>query len=219
MTEKLIAFHGKQEVKDKYVARVKAHAEADEIIKGIYWQDGKGCAVGCTIEGSEHERYEKELGIPEALAHLEDSMFENLTNGEAKRFPLEFLEAIPVGADLSKIVPQFVIWEFEDKKHGLSQIKEVAEDSEIMEVCEGVVSLYKRVLAGDEPSETEWLDMVEKADRAGAGARAWAWAGAWAWAWAWARARAWAWAGAGAEFDAQMVISKNKLLELLREAK
>ena len=40
---KLLAFHNDPEIKAKYVARVKAHAEADEIIKGKYWEDGKGC--------------------------------------------------------------------------------------------------------------------------------------------------------------------------------
>lgn len=45
----LIAFHGKQSIKDEYLARVRAHKAADEIIKGVYWEKGKGCAVGCTV--------------------------------------------------------------------------------------------------------------------------------------------------------------------------
>lgn len=47
--ENLIAFHGKQSIKDKLLAQLQAHYEADEIIKGIYWENGKGCAVGCTV--------------------------------------------------------------------------------------------------------------------------------------------------------------------------
>lgn len=94
------AFHGDASVKDKYVKRVEAHAKADEIIRGKYWEDGKGCAVGCTIEGKEHRRYETELGIPEAIAHVEDYLFERMPNEDAMTFPLRFLEAIPVGADL-----------------------------------------------------------------------------------------------------------------------
>lgn len=64
----LIAFHGKASVKKTYLARVKKHEKADEIIKGIYWQGGKGCAVGCTIQGDDHGRYETELGIPRIIA-------------------------------------------------------------------------------------------------------------------------------------------------------
>src|SRR3990167_459227 len=127
----LTTFHGDKAVKAKYVARVKAHAEADEIIKGIYWENGKGCAVGCTIEGSDHGKYETQLGIPYQVAVLEDVIFEELPNGHAKKFPLQFLKAVGVGKDLSKICAQVVIWQFEDKKYGLKHIKGVQEDKEI----------------------------------------------------------------------------------------
>ena len=85
------AFNGKQEVKDKYVARVKAHAAADEIIKGSYWERGKGCAVGCTVHSNSHKAYEEELGIPMVLARLEDRIFEGMSNDKAMKFPLKFL--------------------------------------------------------------------------------------------------------------------------------
>ena len=155
-------FLGKQSVKTKYVKRVKAHKEADEIIKGIYWEDGKGCAVGCTIEGSEHERYETELGIPKEVAYLEDSIFENLPNDKAKEFPLKFLQAIGVGKDLSKITAQIVIWQFEDPVHGLKNIKEVQDDKEVNGWCEEVVALYKRDLEGNKASEDEYYKLYKK---------------------------------------------------------
>src|SRR3990167_11344917 len=90
-------FHNKKEVKQKYMARLKQHYKADEIVHGTYWQDGKGGAVGCTIHSSKHGTYESELGIPTWLAYLEDRIFEGLPNGEAKEFPLDFLKAIPIG--------------------------------------------------------------------------------------------------------------------------
>ncbi len=66
--------------------------------------------MGCTIHSREHSRYETELGIPEWLARLEDTIFEGLENKRAKKFPLEFLEAIKVGADLEKIKTPFIIY-------------------------------------------------------------------------------------------------------------
>lgn len=72
----LLAFHGDKAIKAKYLARVKAHAEADEIIHGTYWEKGKGCAVGCTIHSEKHSAYETELGMPIILARLEDRIFE-----------------------------------------------------------------------------------------------------------------------------------------------
>lgn len=53
------SFHNDQKIKTKYLARVRAHQKADEIIKGQYWEDGKGCAVGCTLHSSNHNAYEK----------------------------------------------------------------------------------------------------------------------------------------------------------------
>lgn len=207
-----------QETKDKYIARVKAHAEADAIIKGSYWQDGKGCAVGCTIEGSDHDRYETELGIPKEIAFLEDTIFENLPNDVAMKFPLRFLEAVPVNADLSKVLAKFVIWQFEDEKHGLKNIKEVQDDKEVLGFCEEVVALYKRTLTGV-VSQGEFYDLYVKIDRAMARAGAMAWAWAWAGAWARAGAGAWARAWAGADYDKYYCIMADKLVELIKECK
>jgi hypothetical protein len=106
----MLAFHGDPAIKRKYLRRVRAHAKADEIIRGKYWEDGKGCAVGCTIHGAEHETYETELGIPIALAQLEDTLFECQSNGKAKTFPARFLAAINPGADLSRVQWQFLHW-------------------------------------------------------------------------------------------------------------
>ena len=157
--KKLKAFHNDPKIKAKYIKRVKAHAKADRIIKGQYWSEGKGCAVGCTIEGSDHSKYETELGIPSILAYLEDALFEEMSDAEAMKFPLEFLEAIPVGANLSKVLPQFIIWQFEDKKYGLKNIKEIQNDKEVYRLCEEVVDLYKRELNGKKPTEDEYYQL------------------------------------------------------------
>ena len=239
-------FHGKQSVKDKYIERVKAHAKADEIVQGSYWENGKGCAVGCTIHGNDHKKYETELGIPEEIAHLEDTIFENLSNEEAKDFPLRFLEAVPVGVDLSHVIPELVIWQFEDKEHGLKNIKEVQEDKELCGFCEEVVALYKRELQADTPSQDEYQELYKRIDRARARtgartrvrirawARAWTWTGSWAGTWAgtgaWARARArvgtgtgtWAWAGTwvwtGVRAERNTALA-DKFIELLASSR
>src|ERR1700677_1347171 len=107
MEQKLIAFHGSQEIKDKYLMRVKTHQLADEIIQGTGFdkESNKGCAVGCTLDNYSHAAYEKELGIPTILALAEDDIFEKLSVEESKTFPFEFLSAINVGADLELVYP------------------------------------------------------------------------------------------------------------------
>ena len=99
----LRAYHGDQAIKDKYLARIRAHAAADALTQGIGWDDGKGCAVGCTLEAYDHSLYPIELGIQEWLAHLEDRIFEGLPAAEAMTWPEAFLEAITPGADLEPV--------------------------------------------------------------------------------------------------------------------
>jgi hypothetical protein len=106
----MLAFHGDTSIKAKYLKRVMAHQKADEIIHGKYWENGKGCAVGCTIHASTHGSFETELGIPIMLARLEDTLFEGQTNGKAKTFPARFLRAIRPSADLSRVGWTFLNW-------------------------------------------------------------------------------------------------------------
>ncbi len=233
--KKLLAFHGKAEIKTKYLDRVKAHREADEIIHGTYWEKGKGCAVGCTVEKSQnaHEAMEEELGIPKELAYLEDVLFEEMSNGHAKEWPERFLTAITPGADLSLVASKFMVWQWEDSKFGLGVIKEITDNKELLKICEDVVGAYKKVINGEIIKQSEWEELYKRADDiywagawagAGAGAGAWAWAGAGAGAGARARAwaGAWAGAGAGAEYDKvykeSILAAADKLIELLQEA-
>ncbi len=86
----LIAYHNDPAVKEKYLARVQAHAAADEIIHGMYWQHGRGCAVGCTVHSGDHSAYERELGIPTVLARLEDGIFEGMPTENRNNGPRNF---------------------------------------------------------------------------------------------------------------------------------
>jgi hypothetical protein len=106
----MLSYHSDPEIKARYLARVEGHAAADEIIKGRYWEAGKGCAVGCTVHGASHAEFERDLGIPQMLAWLEDVIFEGLPNRMAKTWPERFLSAIEPGQDLSCVGWQFLHW-------------------------------------------------------------------------------------------------------------
>jgi hypothetical protein len=107
--------------KKEFVAELVKHQEADDFIRGTYWKNGKGCAVGCSIESvsrlknlelknfSDHEKYPELLGIPEWLAQLEDALFENMALKKSKSWPVDFAEAIHTGADLEKIRVPFLV--------------------------------------------------------------------------------------------------------------
>jgi hypothetical protein len=104
----MFSYHSDPAIKARYLARVEGHAAADEIIKGHYWESGKGCAVGCTVHGASHEDFERTLGIPQMLAWLEDVIFEGLPNRMAKTWPERFLSAIEPGKDLSRVAWQLL---------------------------------------------------------------------------------------------------------------
>ena len=102
------AYHNDPAVKAKYVGRMRAHQEADELIRGTYWKNGKGCAIGCTVHSPEHKAYETELGMPEWFAFLEDTIFENMSEAASCRFPMRLLSAIPVGfAEWDRLYHEF----------------------------------------------------------------------------------------------------------------
>ena len=47
----LLAWHGDAALKKSTVATMAAHRKADTLVQGIYWENGKGCAVGCLVHG------------------------------------------------------------------------------------------------------------------------------------------------------------------------
>lgn len=142
---KLRAFHGHPAIKAKYLARVRAHRAADELIRGTGWDGHRGCAVGCTLDRYDHAAYETELGIPAVIAHLEDAIFEGLPLDQAMEWPERFLAAIKPGTDLSFVSAHFFVWLLET---------ELAKWS--TQQSRAVVALYLRRIAGDEPTTHEW---------------------------------------------------------------
>jgi hypothetical protein len=140
----LRAFHGDPAVKRKYLARVRAHAKADEIIHGIYWEGGKGCAVGCTIHSGDHSAYETEVGIPRVLARLEDGIFEALPNGDSKLWPGKFLASITPGTDLGMVWPQFAVWLLVDPKWGVFRHSRGSSKAAIQAVADAYQSVVSK---------------------------------------------------------------------------
>ena len=139
------AFRGDPKVKEKYLARVEAHRDADEIIHNTYWDNGVGCAVGCTIHSDDHQAYEDELGIPEQLAYLQDMIFDSLPIEEARDLTVDFLESIPVGADLRPVVHQFLHWLLVDSGDGVIQY---VQNDGVRDVIQEVADLHRQALRG-----------------------------------------------------------------------
>ena len=107
----MLAYHNDAGLKKSVINEMAMHRKADELVQGYgYWEDGKGCAVGCLVKGSDHSLYETKFGIPEVLARLEDTIFEGPPKKDAQKWPERFLSAITVGSDLSRVGYQFMYW-------------------------------------------------------------------------------------------------------------
>ena len=106
----ILTFTDTEVTKEDLLSELHKHAAADRFIQGAYWQEaGRGCAVGCTLHSfrpgqeAQHRLYEPLFGIPRMIAHIEDHVFELKNIKSAKRWPLEFAAAVPVGADLANL--------------------------------------------------------------------------------------------------------------------
>lgn len=151
--ETLIAYHGDPKIKEKYLARVRAHRKANEITKDQYWENGKGNSVGCTIHSSEYLRYEIELGIPKELARVEDKLFELRVDDSVMLWPERFLSAVPVRANLHTVYWQFMQWLLVDEREGVIRL---AKREQSKAVIEKMGALYARLIAGEPVEYEDW---------------------------------------------------------------
>ena len=108
--------------REAFLAELQAHADADQIVQGQYWDNERGCAVGCSLHSisrlipdarvamNDHYKLAETIGAPPPLLYLEDKIFEGLPVNLARQWPMRFSSAIQQNADLSNVWPQFAAW-------------------------------------------------------------------------------------------------------------
>jgi hypothetical protein len=112
----MLAYHSNPTIKADILAQLERHRRADALVQGYgYWEDGKGCAVGCTLHSGNHMEYESRFGIPVMIARLEDCIFEGLPAEQARQWPERLMSAIEPGSDLSRVGWKFLHWLFTDE--------------------------------------------------------------------------------------------------------
>ena len=239
----MLSYHNDENLKALVVAEMKNHQKKDQFIKGTYEKlNGKfkGCAIGCTIDSvnkifgrsyktSEHKVFEEALGIPEWLARLQDSFFENLPVGDNSQFAVDFLSAVPTGVNLEPVkwkFCSFILKEGIDRillQHNLSE--ELMD--QVVSAMRGVLNLHESAInTGEwdlEAAELAELAAESAAELAAAWSAESARSAAWSAARSAARSAAWsaesaaesAWSAESAEYRRYA----NELIRLLKDSK
>jgi|ERR1041385_1573357 hypothetical protein len=173
----MLSFHNDPAIKQKYLARVIAHRKADNLIQGIGWKNGKGCAIGCILEDYDHSRYPQELGLPIWLAMLQDIIFENLPNKESQYWPENSLAAIPIGINVEIVRHQIAIKKLDRliklQNHNLENNKELKDI--ILPVISSIEIIKKCHEAEINKNYCDWSAARSAAMSAESAARSAAW--------------------------------------------
>ena len=88
---------------------VAKHLEADALIKGAYWQRGKGCFIGCLTHSDNPKTAVDRFGLPQPVLRIAEDIFEALPEDEGKAFFAALPAAVERdGKDLSRVHWQFL---------------------------------------------------------------------------------------------------------------
>jgi hypothetical protein len=149
------AFHADPAIKQEFLTRLQAHAQAGEIInRANVWNDGKGGPVACMVHETDLAVWQERTGIPRAVGSALDIAASYLDEPEqAARFVLEWVEAVEVGQDLRSVAPALMEWLLSDGEYGIHRL---AENEAVRQMINFVADLHHRAATGDAPPEAEW---------------------------------------------------------------
>jgi hypothetical protein len=149
------AFHADPAIKQEFLDRLQAHAEAGEILnRASVWHDGKGGPVACMVHDTDLAIWQARTGIPRAVGGALDIAASYLDDPEqAARLVLEWVEAVEVGQDLGRVAPALIEWLLTDSEHGIHRF---ADDEAVRQMISRVADLHRRAAAGEAPPEAEW---------------------------------------------------------------
>lgn len=158
----MIAFHGDVSIKASLHTELRAgRARGEFVSRGRGGIRSHLLSPDPVIAGLVQERreqtyglYQDRLGIPAVLAAVYELLYEWLPRDANEDWPIQFAEAIPVGADLSLVWPRLAIWLLTDAAQGLARH---AADG-VRETISRVASLYQLTIDGARPPDRLWLD-------------------------------------------------------------
>ena len=89
---------------DILAAQVAAHVAADQVVQGTYWDNGRGCFIGCLSHSSDPTLAAEQFGLTLPLLRIAENIFEALPADEARAFFAALPAAVGCdGKDLSRV--------------------------------------------------------------------------------------------------------------------
>ncbi|HTD03878.1 thioredoxin [Undibacterium sp.] len=175
------AFWGDADLQKAVATQVRQHIEADQVVTAkrvpiCDEENQKYSLMGAALHAADMDRYEGTLGIPAVLAQLEEAvhslMMVEVADGDGKSYdafreqgcsyPVDWLQSIPLGADLRRVTPHFLHWLLLDLISApyLSAFS-VVDDAK--SVVRDVAALHARTATGTMPNAAEWKAAREAA--------------------------------------------------------
>ncbi len=197
--------------KIEFLENSRAHFAADMLLKGTYSDvdaaSFRGCSVGCHVHhifprkskiqianlDGKHGLVATHYGYPAWLAHLQDTIFEGLPNGESAKWHVLLAETLAT-------LPDDYDWQLALHRVHIAILRvSYRTAGSAQEAAQRVIDLHECAVGGNSPSEDDWSAARSAAEAAAeAAARSAAWSAARSAAWSAAEAAAWsaAWSAA-----------------------
>jgi len=139
-----------------HIQRMTDHIEADELVRGIGFEDGKGCFIGCTFDRYDHEHAAKTTGVPEWLWYLADELHENMSRsvdrGDMAMKLLRGFEQCEDFASLERAIHIYIQRQNIERVTALDI--DAALKSDVLAAIDAVISCHAAALPFDAP---EWV--------------------------------------------------------------
>ena len=183
----LLTYHCDPDVKAARIARCKAHIEADRLRAQTYGEENGrfiACAIGCQLydiaaergvdwrdinndEINRHRIVADDYGWPDWLCWLEDTLFEGLPESRCAGWPLELVEAVPVGVDIEPVRHRLMAF---IQREMLLQYLDAEKFPAVASAIERTAVLYEQATIGGPSSGEDWAVWLAAAQSAEAAA-------------------------------------------------
>ena len=153
-----------------HIERMKAHIEADELVCGTGFEDGKGCFIGCTFDRYDHEHAALSTGVPEWLWYLADELHESMSRSvDRGDMALKLLHGFEKCEDFDALERAIHIYIQRQNIERVTALEiDAALKSEVLAAIDAVISCHEAALPVGAP---EWAAARSAAEAASTSAQ------------------------------------------------